>query len=1025
MKSNHKNWLFWLFMFPFMLFAQQGTLTGIVTEQASGLPLPGVNAIVKGTTNGATTDFDGKYALSKLKNGDVIEFTYIGFKTFTATYSGQTELNIALEDDASSLDEIKIVAIGYGTVRKQDVTGAVDLLNAKDFNKGALVTGSDLFQGKIAGVTVNTGGGSPGAIGEIRIRGGSSLGASNDPLVVLDGFPVSVGVLSSLNPNDIESFSVLKDASATAIYGSRASNGVIMITTKKGGKKLQVEYNFQYGSGRPFNKIDVMNASQYRDAFIQLVNFGTFSSLNNFSSNGIPNEGAINNFLGVRLPNNDRFGRPFVGEYWKPDDPNYISDWKDYIQTTDWQEAIYRRADFVENNINIRGNLLNRIPVRLGLGNTFQEGLLLTDDLNRNTINLSVNPTFFDNHLKIDLNFNYVDERRRNAPGVHGAATRMAPTVPIYDPNSPFDGGFFEFMNPNLDPTDPNNFDRRAAANPVAQLLQTNNRSKRENIIANANVDYKFHFFPKLRWITNIGYDGGSSSYLNLKNNRSRTSPLFNDVLIGDRAFGDGTGFNKLLDSYFVFNQEGENLKFDFTAGYSYQRFEGNSFNSGNVLNPNNPEQFRRTNTPLVLIGFFGRSNITFKDKYLLTLTYRRDGTSRFGPERRFGHFPAFSAAWKVKEDLFPENKTINELKLRGGWGITGQQDIGRANLHLATYQFSVPNGSYPFGNELISPVFPLGYNPLIQWEETNTYNLGVDFGLFNNRLTGNLDAYYKLSEKLIQNAPFPDGTNFVNLFPQNIGSLSIRGLELNLNYNVLRTDNLNLSFNFNATTFRRRIESMATGQDLLTGASIGFTPIQVHSQGQVPNSFLLYQQAYDVNGVPIEGAFVDRNGDNAISENDRHIFKNPDPDLLLGFGANFSFYNFDLGFNMRASIGNHMFNMVQATNSSYAAMYENAALVNLNNVVTQTNFQTINNVQPISDLFVENASFLRMDYATLGYTFQNWLGGKATLRLFTGVQNPFVITNYSGLDPELVGGVDNVIYPRQRQFLFGANVKF
>jgi iron complex outermembrane receptor protein len=1000
MKSIYNKWLFWLLMCPFLVMAQQGTLTGIISEKVSGQPLPGANAIVKGTTNGATTDFDGKYTLSKLKNGDVIEFSYIGFKNVSLTYSGQKELNVALEEDASSLEEIKIVSIGYGTVRKQDATGAVDLLNAKDFNKGAVVTGSDLFQGKIAGVSVNTGGGSPGSIGEIRIRGGSSLAANNDPLVVLNGFPIGVGVLGSINPNDIESFSVLKDASATAIFGSRASNGVIMITTKKGGKKMQVEFNTQYGSGSPFNKIDVMNAPQFREAFKTVLANGNYSSITNqfypvdpISGNRVFDEVGISQFLG--------------------------------FANTDWQDAIYRRTDFVENNLNIRGNLFNRIPVRLGLGNTFQEGLLLTDDLTRNTVNLSVNPTFFDNHLKIDVNFNYIDSRRRNAPGVHGAAIRMAPTVPIYDANSPFDGGFFEFMNPNLDPLNVNNFDRRAVANPVAQLLQTNNTSQENKIIANANVDYKFHFFPKLRWVTNVGYDGGSSSYLNLKNNRSRTSPLFNDVLIGDRAFGDGTGFNKLLDSYFVYNQEGENLKFDFTAGYSYQRFEDNGFNSGNVLNPNNPEQFRRTGTPLVLVGFFGRSNITFKDKYLLTLSYRRDGTSRFGPERRFGHFPALSAAWKIKEDLFPKNTTINELKLRGGWGITGQQDVGRANLHLPTYQFSVPNGSYPFGDGLISPLLPLGYNPLIQWEETNTYNLGVDFGLFNNRLSGNIDAYYKLSEKLFQSAPFADGTNFVNLFPQNIGSLSIRGLELNLNYNVLRTEKLNLNLNFNATTYRRRIESMPQGQDLLTGASIGFTPIQVHSEGQVPSSFLLYQQAYDPNGVPIDGAFVDRNGDNLINEDDRYIFNDPDPDFLFGFGANFSFYNFDLGFNMRANVGNHVFNLVQATNASYAALYENAALVNLNNVVTQTNFQTINNVQPISDLFVENASFLRMDYVNLGYTFQKWLGGKASLRLFTGVQNPFVITNYSGLDPELVGGVDNVIYPRQRQYLFGANVKF
>lgn len=1000
MKSKHIYWLLWLLFCPFFLMAQQGTLTGTVTEKSSGLPLPGANAIVKGTTNGATTDFDGKFTLSKLKNGDVIEFSYIGFKNVSVTYTGQKELNVGLEDDASSLEEIKIVSIGYGTVRKQDATGAVELLNAKDFNKGAVVTGSDLFQGKIAGVSVNTGGGAPGSIGQILIRGGSSLGAGNDPLVVLDGFPIGTGVLGSVNPNDIESFSVLKDASATAIYGTRASNGVIMITTKKGGKKMQIEFNTQYGTGRPFNKINVMNAPQFREAFKTVLQNGTYSSITNayfpinpLSGNREFDENGISQFLGTA--------------------------------NTDWQDEIYRRTDFVENNFNIRGNLFNRIPTRLALGNTYQEGLLLTDALTRNTVNLSINPTFFDNHLKVDINFNYNNFRRRNAPGVQGAALRMAPTVPVYDPNSPFDGGFFEFMNPLGNPNNVNDFDRRAVANPVAQLLQTFNFSKSNQIIANATVDYKFHFFPKLRWVTMIGYDGGDSSYINQKNNRSRTSPLFNDVLVGDFAFGDGDGFNKILDSYFVYNQEGEKLKFDFTAGYSYQRFEGNGFNSGNILNPNNITIARRFATPLVYVGFFGRSNINYLDKYILTLTYRRDGTSRFGPERRWGNFPAMSFAWKLKEDFFADSSIINELKLRAGWGITGQQDIGAQNLHLPQYQFSTPNGSYPLGGSLISPLFPQGYNPLIQWEETNTYNLGFDYGLFNNKLSGSLEVYYKLSDKLLQQAPFADGTNFTNLGPQNIGSLSIRGFEFSLNYNVLRTDNLNLNLNFNASAYQRRIDKMAQGQDLLTGASIGFTPIQVHSEGQVPSSFLLYQQAYDTNDRPIEGAFVDRNGDNVINEDDRYIYNNPDPDLLLGFGANFNFYNFDLGFQMRASVGNHVFNLVQATNSSYAALYENAAIVNLNNVVNQTGFQTINNVQPISDLFVENGSFLRMDYATLGYTFQNWLGGKGSLRLFTGVQNPFIITNYSGLDPEIVGGVDGAIYPRPRQFLFGANIKF
>lgn len=986
MKTLQKKFLLLLLILPISMFAQS-TLTGVVLDSGSQQPLPGVNIVIKGTSNGTTTDFDGNFSLEKVKQGEEIVFSYLGYKESTITYTGQNNITVTLSEDAQQLQDV--VVIGYGTVKKQDATGSVNVVTSKDFNKGAVVSGSDLLNGKVGGVTINSGGGSPGSIGEIRIRGGSSLNANNDPLVVVDGLPMSdPGILNRLNPSDIESFSVLKDASATAIYGTRASNGVIIITTKKGGKKLEVNYNVQYGSGKHFNKIDVLNASEYRESLGYAVQEGIYS------------QSAFD---------------PYLGD-----------------SDTDWQEAIYRRTDFIDNNLSIRGNLFKAIPTRVSLGNTYQEGLLLTDYMNRNSFSMSLNPTFFENHLKVNVNANFTQTKRRNAPFVVGSALRMDPTQPIYNPDSPF-GGYFEFMNPTGSQTDINNFAPITVANPVAQLMQTNNTSNNEKLFGNIEVDYRFHFLPELRWVTNLGYDRDWGYSNNYTSKFARTSPTIingggQSQLIGNKSYSDGESTNELLDTYFVYsNGIGEKFDYDVTLGYSYQRFEGFGFNTGNIFDPNNITQPRSVSEPRVYIGYIGRANLNYKNKYLLTLSFRRDGTSRFSEDNRWGNFPAASFAWKLKEDLFSDSTTISELKLRAGWGITGQQDIGFTNsslIYLPQYLLANDNSSYNFGGNYINPALPQGYNPAIKWEETTTYNAGIDFGIINNRLTGSLDGYIKKSEDLLQIAPFADGTNFTNEGPQNFGSMTITGFELNLNYDVIKKDNINWNVNFNVSKYERRIDEMPLGNIQFTGnVGIGLDA-QVNSENFTPNSFYLFKQLYDENNNPIEGAFADLNGDGIINESDRYIYKNGDPDLTLGFTSSFNYKNFDFSFNLRANLGNRIYNFIEARNSFYGDIL-NGTPQNLHNAATENQFTFYNGNQVLSDMFVENGSFLRMDYFNVGYTFQNWLDGKASVRLFTGMQNPFIITKYGGLDPEIVGGIDRSIYPRQRQILFGANVKF
>jgi iron complex outermembrane receptor protein len=979
MKTIYKKLLFLFLLLPFSALAQS-TLSGVVTDAGTKQPLPGVNVIVQGANSSTSTDFDGKFQLGGLKSGDKVVFSFIGYDSQTVTYSGQKTVNISLNESANQLQEV-VVQVGYGTVKKKDATGSVTTIGAKDFNKGSNVTAENLLNGRVAGLTVNAGGGAPGSGTQIRIRGGGSLFASNDPLIVIDGLPLdsqtvvgATSFLASLNPNDIESFTVLKDASATAIYGSRASNGVIIITTKKGGKKLAVEYNFQYGSGKLIDKVDVFGADEYR-ALIQQVRPGDVGLL-----------GTAN---------------------------------------TDWQEEIYRRTDFVDNTMSIRGNLFGKIPARLSFGNTFQEGLRLTNDFTRNTVSTTLNPSFFNDHLKIRLSANYSNEKSRFADGVEGDAIRFNPTQPVYDSASPY-GGFFEYYNPT------NNELTLGARNPVAHLLQTNDRGVNNRFFGNFEVDYKFHFLPALRAVVNVGFDESNGERRKNMNADAASAPSNNNVPYGKSEYEEGMKRNKLFDAYLVYTKTFGKLDFELQGGYSYQiRQSENSF-TGNILDPNYLPSYADTvrDTDNVLLGYFGRTKFSYNDTYLLTFTMRRDGSSRFPVNNRYANFPSAAFAWKLKNVAFKDSKTISDLKLRLGYGITGQQEIDDVNARNAyLQQYSIGGGAsqYTFGSSSTPIAISAAYNPNLKWEETTTYNVGLDYGLFGDRVTGALDVFYKQTDDLIVRAAVPDGSNFSNVVYQNIGSFTTKGVEFSINADIVKKNDFNWNVNFNATKFERRIDELAFDSNIYlggTGAGTGGTA-QVHSEGFTPFSFFVYKQLYNTAGQPIEGAYADLNGDGITNGDDRYVYKNPDPDATFGFASNMNYKNFDFSFNLRASVGNRIFNAVNAGRAQYDNLQDNTVIANIPTSVLGTNFNTTADVV-LSDLYIENGSYLKLDNITLGYTFPNWIDGKASLRLSVGAQNILTITDYSGLDPEINNnGIDNTIYPRQKQFLFGANVKF
>ncbi len=992
MKNSLNRSIFILFLIPLSIFAQNN-VSGTVTDTNTNMPIPGVNVILKGSTNGTTTDFDGNYTVSDIKNGDVLIFSYVGYKNNEETYNGEKTLNLSLSEDAAVLGEVLL--IGYGSVNKKDATGSVTQLTAEDFNGGNIVTAENLINGRAAGVTINTSG-APGSGSTIRIRGGASLSASNDPLIVIDGLPItndnaggSRSILAGLNPADIESFNILKDASATAIYGSRASNGVIIINTKKGSNKTSVQYDVNFGYNTINDQISVYNAADFRKVVEQ-----------QFPAAGSSSNAALQ----ARLGNAD----------------------------TNWQDEIFRDVFSVNHNLSVRGAIADVLPIRFSTGFNRQPGNIETSEFERSNFSLALNPKLFEEHLKINVNANYSREDNRFADtGQIGAAANFDPTQSVFDPTSGF-GGYFQYINP--DGTKIAN----APGNPVASLLQRRNAGNVDRFYGNVEFDYKLHFFEDMRAVVNLGYDRSFGEGTDITDANSingfDAGSTINDIQFNNNSSYESLRKNKNLNAYLVYNKSVGDFNLEATGGYDYQVFERNDFTTNNTNDPaSNPPRLTQP-IDVVLASFFGRFNIDFQKKYLLTLTYRRDGSSRFIDDFRFANFPAVGFAWKINEE-FAESKTLSDLKLRLGYGITGQQEINQGalfNIYQSSISTSQNISQYIFGGTPIATALPGYRNQGIKWEETTQYNVGLDFGLFEDRITGSVDGFYKESKDLLISAPIADGANFSNQGFQNIGNLTSKGVEATLSSDIVKTEKVKWNISTNATIIDRKITKLAQGSDIEIGGRSGGTggTIQVHREGQTPNSFYVYQQLYDTSGRPIEGAFRDLDGNGIINSNDRYIRGNPDADVTIGFRSDLRVKDFDFSFALRASVGNEVYNNVASANAYYSLINNNGFPSNIPTAVEETGFinqdaQIIN-----SDLYVEDGSFLRMDNVTLGYTIKNAFNANANLRFYTGCQNVFVLSDYSGLDPEIPVkdgniGIDNNIYPRPRTYLVGASLSF
>ena len=993
MKTIYKKLLFLFLLLPFTVLAQN-TLNGTVVDKATGQPIPGVNVNVQGAPNGASTGFDGNYQLSNVKNGSKIVVSFIGYKTEIVDYTGQKTLNVTLEEDTNQLQEV-VVQVGYGTVKKKDATGSVSQISAKEFNKGINVTPESLIGGRIAGVNV-VGGGAPGAKADIRIRGGSSLSASNDPLIILDGLPLSnavpsgaTSILSTIDPNDIESFTVLKDASAAAIYGSRAANGVIVITTKKGTKGgVKVNFSSQVGVNTVANTVDVLNADQFR-SFVNEKGSDAQKALMGTSS-------------------------------------------------TNWQNEIFNTALTTNNNISVSGALFNKLPVRLSVGNVDNPGILRNTSFERTTTSISLNPVLFDNHLKIDIsgNLSFSKNQFQDEDAVIGSAISFDPTQSPYAAGSRY-GGYFEWLESN------GNVALLPAKNPVARLNQEDKRSKSTRKWGNISIDYKFHFFEDLRVVAEAGIDRFDSSGYNRQSTES---------ILGYQptAFSSGTWVNlgnydtytddlqnKNLNTYFVYSKNLGKLKLDATAGYNYQLFQKEKYQSGALTQPvETRNEDVITDPDINLQSYFGRLNLGWDSKYLLTLNYRRDGTSRFSEENRWGNFMGGAFAWNIAEESFlKDNQTLSSLKLRVGYGTTGQQDISAQYDYLRRVTLGTISTQYIFNGVVYRTARPEGYNQNIKWEELAEMNIGVDFGFLNDRITGSVNYFDKKSTDLLADVLVPDGANLRNQGFNNIGDLRTKGLEFSLQSDVIKNDNLTWNVAVNATYLDQKIESLGQTVEGFQGYEVGDNikggngnKVLINTVGSAPNSFFVYEQLYDANKKPIAGAYVDRNSDGKIDANDRYRYKKPTADYTFGLFSTLNYKKFDFTMNWRASLGNYIFDNVNS-NMGYsdAALRRQTDLSNVSSDYLNTGFTYEDNgtQRYLSDYYVKDASFIKLDNVTLGYTLDKSLLKDVSLRFSAGVQNVFVLTKYDGLDPEKFNGIDGNVYPRARTYLFGVNASF
>ena len=964
------------------LMAQTRTIKGEVTDAQNGEALIGATVMVEGEKGGTVTDFDGNFSLQVSSSAKKIKVSYIGY--IDKILSISDNMKVKLESDSKALADV--VVIGYGTARKSDLTGSVATVKSKDFNKGLVSSPEQLINGKVSGVQIMSNSGSASAGSTIRVRGGASLNASNDPLIVLDGVPLEQGgisgnssnFLSMINPSDIESMTVLKDASSTAIYGSRASNGVIIITTKKGQQgAVKVNFNTTNSLQTRAQMVDMLS----RDEFVNVINqFGTDNQ---------------KSLLGTA--------------------------------NTDWNDEVYRTAFGTDNNLSVSGSIDKWLPFRVSVGYYNQSGLVRKDNVERWTGNVVLTPSFFQDHLKLTINAKgTLNNNSFNNGGAVWAAATFNPTIPVYSGNDKY-GGYNEALDADGVPVN------AGVRNPRGLVDLYDSKSKVSRFIGSMDVDYKVHFLPDLKLHATVGADyakGDGTVYVPAYAAQSYNK----DESLGgsDYKYGPQKNENRLLTLYANYAKYFEDIKsnVDLTAGYDYQYWKSTTplyytkSAAGTNLSTVKASDYRH-----VMLSYYGRINYSFDGKYLLTATVRRDASSRFSKDTRWGTFPSVALGWTLTEEPWLKNqKVLSNLKLRASYGVTGQQEgIGNYN-YLPVYTYSVTGAEAFINGQYINTYRPEAYVSDLKWETTTSWNFGLDFGFLNGRIGGAIDFYTRKTKDLLASVPTAAGTNFSKTILTNVGNVDSKGIEISLNATPIQTKDWewNLSYNFTWQNMKVKNLSLTKGgsqTNVKVGPSIDAYQFQVLSEGYEPYMFYVYHQLYDSKtGKPIEGAYADLNNDGEINESDLYRYHSPAPKYIMGLSTSLRYKLLTLGMSFRANIDNYVYNgMGMSTGAFETVSYNNSQLNNLNTSFLKTGFKTR---QYLSDYYVENASFLKLDNLSLSYNvgkINKW----ASLTVSAMVQNVFTITGYSGTDPEVPNGMDNSFYPRPRTYSVSLGLQF
>ena len=964
------------------LMAQTRTIKGEVTDAQNGEALIGATVMVEGEKGGTVTDFDGNFSLQVSSSAKKIKVSYIGY--IDKVLSISDNMKVKLESDSKALADV--VVIGYGTARKSDLTGSVATVKSKDFNKGLVSSPEQLINGKVSGVQIMSNSGSASAGSTIRVRGGASLNASNDPLIVLDGVPLEQGgisgnssnFLSMINPSDIESMTVLKDASSTAIYGSRASNGVIIITTKKGQQgAVKVNFNTTNSLQTRAQMVDMLS----RDEFVNVIN--QFGDANQKSLLGTAN--------------------------------------------TDWNDEVYRTAFGTDNNLSVSGSIDKWLPFRVSVGYYNQSGLVRKDNVERWTGNVVLTPSFFQDHLKLTINAKgTLNNNSFNNGGAVWAAATFNPTIPVYSGNDKY-GGYNEALDADGYPVN------AGVRNPRGLVDLYDSKSKVSRFIGSMDVDYKVHFLPDLKLHATVGADyakGDGTIHVPVYAAQSYNK----DESLGgsDYKYGPQKNENRLLTLYANYAKYFEDIKsnVDLTAGYDYQYWKSTTplyytkSAAGTNLSTVKASDYRH-----VMLSYYGRINYSFDGKYLLTATVRRDASSRFSKDTRWGTFPSVALGWTLTEEPWLKNqKVLSNLKLRASYGVTGQQEgIGNYN-YLPVYTYSVTGAEAFINGQYINTYRPEAYVSDLKWETTTSWNFGLDFGFLDGRIGGAIDFYTRKTKDLLASVPTAAGTNFSKTILTNVGNVDSKGIEISLNATPIQTKDWewNLSYNFTWQNMKVKNLSLIKGgsqTNVKVGPSIDAYQFQVLSEGYEPYMFYVYHQLYDSKtGKPIEGAYADLNNDGEINESDLYRYHSPAPKYIMGLSTSLRYKQLTLGMSFRANIDNYVYNgMGMSTGAFETVSYNNSQLNNLNTSFLKTGFKTR---QYLSDYYVENASFLKLDNLSLSYNvgkINKW----ASLTVSAMVQNVFTITGYSGTDPEVPNGMDNSFYPRPRTYSVSLGLQF